>query len=83
MIATTKTEGDNVRSTAPGVAMTVTGVASGVPPELTDRCHPVLVRRWRNGKIVWEGQPDEVRVLHRRYPALMRPRTYRGERNQS
>lgn len=29
---------------------------------------PLKVRRWRNGKIVWEGRPGERQRLHRRYP---------------
>ena len=32
------------------------------------RTPPLLVRRWRSGKVVWEGQPDSPRLLYRYYP---------------
>jgi hypothetical protein len=31
-------------------------------------CHPVLIRRWRSGRVIWEGVPEKFRLMNRRYP---------------
>jgi hypothetical protein len=42
--------------------------ASQTPSFHGKACHPLLIRRWRSGKVIWEGKPGAVRVLHRGYP---------------
>ena len=42
-------------------------------------CHPVLIRRWRNGQVIWEGLPEEYRLMRRRYPKPVERARLNGE----
>jgi hypothetical protein len=48
--------------------MTVFEILNPGPGQPGQSCHPVLIRRWRSGQVIWEGLPEEFRLMHRCYP---------------
>ena len=52
----------------PKELMAVPEILNPVSGHPGQACHPILVRRWRNGQVIWEGLPEEIRLMHRRYP---------------
>lgn len=72
-MSTAKRESESVQSSYEGAISVNNGIAfhgKTPPPDVEGRYQPIWVRRWRSGKIVWEGHPDGLRSLHRGYPSM-------------